>query len=130
VFLVGGRFAGFALVDNQVCVPENAFRMGPFFVMKRCRRRGFGSRAAASSFEAFRGRWEGGQAPKNLAALAFWRTLIGASCAGAYTEYVLDPAYLAAAVACMYMAISVLRPSSLSTIVWSNAIGSVDVAPP
>jgi predicted acetyltransferase len=76
-FLVDGNYAGFGLVDPDVSLPENDFWMGQFFVMKRYRRSGVGTKGARFIFEQFRGKWEVGQMPLNFLAQAFWRRTIG-----------------------------------------------------
>ena len=88
-FLVDGDYAGFGLVDPDVSLPENEFWMGQFFVMKRYRRTGVGTRAARFIFDRFRGRWEVGQMPLNLAAQAFWRRTIAEYTHGHFVEHEL-----------------------------------------
>ena len=77
LFHVDGRHAGFGLVDPDVSLPDNEYWMGQFFVMKRYRRLGVGSRCARHIFDQFRGRWEVGQMPLNYPAQAFWRPRVG-----------------------------------------------------
>jgi predicted acetyltransferase len=91
-FLAAGKYAGFALVDNAVSLPENELWMGQFFVVKKYRRRGLGSVAAKRVFDQVRGRWEVGQMPMNLPAQAFWRRVIGEYSAGNFVEHALDDA--------------------------------------
>ncbi|WP_374347484.1 GNAT family N-acetyltransferase [Chitinimonas sp.] len=76
VFLVDERYAGFALVNNDVCQPGNQWWMAQFFVMRRYRRLGVARQAARTIFDAMPGRWEVGQIPSNLPAQAFWRQTI------------------------------------------------------
>lgn len=78
VFTVAGRYAGVALVDDTVSLPDNELLMAQFFVVKKYRRRGIGGAAARQVFDQVRGRWEVGQMPLNLPAQAFWRRVIGA----------------------------------------------------
>ena len=86
LFHVDGRHAGFGLVDPDVSLPDNEYWMGQFFVMKRYRRLGVGSRCARHIFDQFRGRWEVGQMPLNYPAQAFWRRVIGEYTMGRYVE--------------------------------------------
>lgn len=90
VFLVQGRYAGFALVNDDVCLPQNEHWMAQFFVLRKYRRQGVASAAATSIFESLPGRWEVGQIPANLAAQAFWRTHIAAYTKGAFSEAVMQ----------------------------------------
>jgi predicted acetyltransferase len=92
VFLVDGKYAGFALVDDDVCLPENEFWMAQFCVLRKYRRSGIGAAAAHAIFDLVRGRWEVGQMPRNLAAQKFWRQVIGTYSAGSYTEMELHDA--------------------------------------
>lgn len=86
LFLVDGAYAGFGLVDPDVSLPGNEYWMGQFFVMKRYRRMGLGSRAARFIFDQFRGRWEVGQMPLNRPAQAFWRRTIAEYTQGRFSE--------------------------------------------
>jgi predicted acetyltransferase len=89
VFLAGGHYAGFALVDDDVCLAQNQLWMAQFFVLKKYRRRGYGARAAQHVFDTLRGRWEVGQMAANLPARDFWRQTIGRYTGGGYVEYEL-----------------------------------------
>lgn len=89
LFLVDGHYAGFALVDPDVSLPENEYWMGQFFVMRKYRGQGLGRAAARFVFDRFRGRWEVGQMPLNLPAQAFWRSVIGEYTQGHYVEHEL-----------------------------------------
>ena len=86
VFLVDGKYAGFALVDDSVCLADNERWMSQFFVIRRYRRTGLASIAAKHIFDAVRGKWEVGQVPKNLGAQAFWRKLINDYTDGQFTD--------------------------------------------
>ena len=88
-FVMGGRYAGFALVDNSVSLPENQFWMAQFFVLKKYRRQGVGHVAAQRVFDHFRGRWEVGQMSKNLPAQTFWRRVIADYTGGRFVEHEL-----------------------------------------
>lgn len=76
-------------MDPDVSLPDNDFGMGQFFVMKRYRRLGVGTRAARFIFDQFRGRWEVGQMPLNFAAQAFWRRTIAEYTQGRFFEHEL-----------------------------------------
>jgi len=89
LFLVDGDYAGFGLVDPDVSLPENEFWMGQFFVMKRYRRTGVGTKGARFIFDRFRGKWEVGQMPLNDPARAFWRRTIGEYTNGNFVEHEL-----------------------------------------
>jgi predicted acetyltransferase len=84
----GGRLAGFAIVDtrSRLSGEEGVFDMAEFFVARTVRRRGVGSAAARALFDRFGGRWEVRQTPRNAAALAFWRRVIGEYTGGAFNE--------------------------------------------
>jgi predicted acetyltransferase len=92
IFLVAGKLAGFALVDDSVSLPENQLWMNQFFILRKYRRQGFGRVAATRVFESMPGRWEIGQMRGNHAATSFWREVIGSYCAGRFTEHDLDDA--------------------------------------
>jgi predicted acetyltransferase len=92
LFFVDGKHAGFGLVDPDVSLPENDFWMGQFFVMKKYRRCGVGTLGARFIFDQFRGMWEVGQMPGNLAARAFWRRTIAEYTQGRFVEHELHDA--------------------------------------
>lgn len=84
----GGRLAGFAVVDGvSRLTGERASDMSQFFVLKRARRGGVGTRAAHAVFDAFPGPWEVRQAPENAPAIAFWRRAIDAYTRGRFRDY-------------------------------------------
>jgi predicted acetyltransferase len=73
----GGHLAGFAIIDSQSRLSgERLWDVNQFFVLRRYRRSGVGSRAAVRLFDAFRGRWEVREAAANKAAQSFWRKVI------------------------------------------------------
>jgi predicted acetyltransferase len=78
IFTVNEEYAGCALVDKSVRLPENDWWMSQFFVMKKYRGHGVGWLAANHIFDTVRGRWEVGQMPGNKSALDFWTKVIGA----------------------------------------------------
>lgn len=77
-----GAFAGFALVRRV----RDEWQMAEFFVMRRFRREGIGSLAAAAMFRRFPGRWSVHQLPTNLPAQAFWTGVIRAVAGGQFEE--------------------------------------------
>ena len=91
IIRAGDRPAGFALVAEAPfphMTPGRDYRMCEFFVLNRHRRRGVGRRAAHALFDRFRGLWEVTELPANLAAVSFWRRVIGEHTGGAYVEAV------------------------------------------
>lgn len=86
VFLVGGRYAGFALVNNDVLMPDNELWLAQFCVLRRYRRQGVASAAARQVFDRLPARWEVGELPNNLPAQAFWRRMIADYSGGQYTD--------------------------------------------
>lgn len=83
---VAGRYAGFALVDDQSKVAAGRRWMDQYFVLKKYRRQGLGAALARHVFDALPGAWEVGQMPANTAAQAFWRRVIAAATQGRYSE--------------------------------------------
>jgi predicted acetyltransferase len=86
VATVGGRYAGFALVDGAVKLAAAGRWMDQFFVLKKYRRAGLGSALALRVFAELPGYWEVGQMPANLGAQAFWRRLLAVHMAGRHVE--------------------------------------------
>jgi predicted acetyltransferase len=76
-----GRLAGFALVRDRADFAGAGVReIAEFFVLRRYRRRGVGTRAARALFARFPGRWELAVLVWNVGAQKFWREL-AARCA-------------------------------------------------
>jgi predicted acetyltransferase len=89
VAVVGGHYAGFALVDGAVKVGSSGLWMDQFFIMKKYRRHGLGGRVAEEVFRNLPGLWEVGQMFDNVGAQGFWRRVIGEYTQGHYTEHTL-----------------------------------------
>jgi predicted acetyltransferase len=90
---VDGNWAGFALVDEYSHFPANTEptrAIAEFFVMRKYRRRGLGTRMARELFIRFPGRWEIAEMRQNLDAQAFWRRVIGEFTGGRFEEHQLD----------------------------------------
>ena len=88
LFRVGGRLAGFAIVDrgSRLTGDPGVWDVGEFFVLRRYRRRGVGERAARALFGRFPGPWEVRQLAANAGATAFWRAVIGRYTGGRFEE--------------------------------------------
>lgn len=88
----GAHLAGFAFVhaESRLSGERGIWDMAQFFVLRRHRRTGVGTRAARALFELHRGRWEVREERGNDAATAFWRKAIGACTDGEFTEELLD----------------------------------------
>lgn len=75
---VDGKLAGFALLNQAGHVGRPVDRnMAEFFVVRKHRRAGLGRMAAHQIFTRYPGQWEVAVARRNVAALAFWRRVIG-----------------------------------------------------
>jgi predicted acetyltransferase len=86
------RLAGFALVGrgSRLSDDRDVWDMAEFFVLRRYRRARVGTSAAHEIFAAHEGLWEVRERAANGAAIAFWRTTIGAYTAGRFTEELRD----------------------------------------
>ena len=75
---VDGKLAGFALVraleSSELGV---LYSMSEFFIVRKFRRQGIGSRVAKLLFDMFPGRWEVSQEAGNKDAQEFWKRVIG-----------------------------------------------------
>ena len=91
---VAGHLAGFAIVQqgSRLTGDPGTWDMAEFFIVRRHRRTGVGSRAAHWLFAAHRGRWEVRQRPENVAATAFWRRIIASFAGGQLDEVLMDDA--------------------------------------
>jgi predicted acetyltransferase len=79
---VGGHWAGFAVVDDEVIDRSSQHNMGYFFVARRYRGLGIGLQLAATILREHPGRWEIYHLQGNQAARRFWPRAI-ASITGA-----------------------------------------------
>jgi predicted acetyltransferase len=87
VMRVRGRLAGFVLVrDRAQFAGAQAREISEFFVVRKYRRRGVGTRAALDVFGRFPGPWELAELSWNVAAQRFWRRIIRRIAVGGYTE--------------------------------------------
>ena len=86
---VGGRVAGFCLIDRYALVPGTDWNMSQFFVLGPWTGRGVGRRAATAAFDGHAGRWQVMQIPENTAAVIFWRRIIDGYTGGAFEERVI-----------------------------------------
>ena len=87
VLRTGGELAGFALVrDRAQFAGVSAREISEFFVLRKYRRRGVGTRAARALFARFPGRWEVAELAWNIAAQRFWRRVIRRCARGAVVE--------------------------------------------
>jgi predicted acetyltransferase len=93
VILRDGRRVGFALVCRKPSpwvTPGCDYRMAEFFVLRRERRSGIGTRAAHAVFDAHPGRWEVSELARNERAIRFWRRVIGERTNDRYDESAED----------------------------------------
>lgn len=75
---VAGKLAGFALVKLNKREDGTQYTfMAEFFVMRKYRGKGIGQAVAFHLFDLHPGEWEVAEVPKNVAAQAFWRKIIG-----------------------------------------------------
>jgi len=89
LIVVDGRRVGFALVNRAPSphvAPTRDCRMSEFFVLRRERRTGIGTRAAHAILERHPGRWEVSELVRNEAAIRFWRRVIGEHTGGRFEE--------------------------------------------
>ncbi len=86
VALEGTQFVGFALVAPALVTRKKGSWMDQFFILKKFRRRGAGRALAAHVFQSHPGPWEVGQMFENIAAQAFWRSVIAAEVPGCFVE--------------------------------------------
>jgi len=86
------RLAGFALVHekSRLSGGNDVWDMAEFFVLRRYRRAGVGTRVAHRIFAEHPGKWEVRERSANTPATAFWRRAISAFTNGRFTEEVLD----------------------------------------
>jgi predicted acetyltransferase len=78
VIRADGKIAGLVLVRRGSGFDEDpAHSLAEFFVMRKYRRKGVGTRAARLAFEQFPGKWEVSQDPDNPDSILFWHRVVG-----------------------------------------------------
>lgn len=90
---VDGKPAGFALVNlrpAQAAGVGSVWYMNEFFVMRKYRRCGVGTKLAVTVFDGHRGMWEVAQLKSNTPAQEFWRKTIDRYTDGEFREVELD----------------------------------------
>jgi predicted acetyltransferase len=89
---VDGELAGFALVTERRLLEPDApgHELTEFFVLRGWRRQGVGRAAAVQLFMRLPGHWAVGELVRNVAAIAFWRRVIGDLTGGRYREAECD----------------------------------------
>ena len=86
VAIDGTQYLGFALVAPAIVTRTEGLWMEQFFIHKRYRRTGAGLALARHVFASHPGAWEVGEMPENLAAQAFWRSVVAAITDGDFVE--------------------------------------------
>jgi predicted acetyltransferase len=92
-FLVraGGKVVGFVLVIEEEMDDHTPFKfVADFFIIKKYRRQGIGQAAAFQLFDLFPGAWAVSELMRNVAAVAFWRKVIGRYTEGQFEESPLE----------------------------------------
>jgi predicted acetyltransferase len=89
LFRIGRRVVGFAMVGVRPAAwlsPEIDACIAEFYVVPAARRRGVGAEAARRILRRWRGRWEISEVKGNVAAIVFWRKVVGRHTGGLFEE--------------------------------------------
>lgn len=84
---IDGTLGGFALVNTVTFAEESDFNIAEFFILRKYRRKGIGTRVAHHLFDMFPGWWEVRQTTLNVAAQDFWRNVIAAYGSDEFNDY-------------------------------------------
>jgi len=78
IIKAGSHLAGFAFVRKGSAISQEAgtWDMAEFFIVRGCRRRGVGLKAAKDIWTKFPGKWEVRVIDRNEKATAFWRRAV------------------------------------------------------
>lgn len=79
VVKVDGKWAGFALANDETYLPGNTLAIAEFFIVRKYRRHGVGRHLARAILNGMPARWEIRVIAQNPAAASFWQSLIGAA---------------------------------------------------
>ena len=84
-----GKIAGLVLVRRASGFDEDpAHSLAEFFVMRKYRRKGGGTRAALLAFAQFPRKWEVSQDPNNADSILFWQRVVGELTDGNFEQIV------------------------------------------
>jgi predicted acetyltransferase len=83
---VAGKWAGFVLTSDDVCLARSDRAIDEFFVVRKYRRRGVGKQVAIALFDRTPGRWEVRIHARNAPADEFWRNVVTAYTHGEFED--------------------------------------------
>jgi predicted acetyltransferase len=86
VLMLDKVFIGFVFVRRIETQEKSYFSIAEFFIMRKYRRKGFGSSAAKEIFNLHRGEWEVFQMKANKPAQDFWKAIIAEYTNGLFVE--------------------------------------------
>ena len=69
---VDGKLAGFVLVNKDLKLAKEGYCIAEFFILKKYRNKGLGTKAAHLAFNQFKGHWEVSVITINQPATQFW----------------------------------------------------------
>ena len=90
VMKVNNIWAGFVLTNDEVLTEGNTRAIAEFFVVRKYRGQGLGSKAAEKIMTTYPAKWEVRVIEENKAARNFWETLINTSWPGRFELALLD----------------------------------------
>ncbi|NNF36654.1 MAG: GNAT family N-acetyltransferase [Saprospiraceae bacterium] len=70
--IVDGKIAGFVMVNKDLKIAKEGYCIAEFFLLKKYRNKGIGSKAAYLAFNQFKGSWEVSVITINKPATQFW----------------------------------------------------------
>ncbi|WP_223280083.1 GNAT family N-acetyltransferase [Nostoc sp. PA-18-2419] len=90
---VGGKLAGFVLVNQFTYIPDSQYSMAEFFILRKYRQQGIGKLVAYQVFDRFCGKWEIYQINTNTVAQKFWRSVIAEYTTGKFREIAINDSH-------------------------------------
>jgi predicted acetyltransferase len=86
------QLAGFALATrgSPATGDPSHLDVAEFFVLRSCRQRGVGARAAHTLWDRLPGHWVVRAAARNAPAVVFWRRTVGAYAQGKHSERTVE----------------------------------------
>ncbi|CAB3740922.1 hypothetical protein LMG22037_06432 [Paraburkholderia phenoliruptrix] len=89
LILIDAQIAGFVIVDDEVHAAGAQHNIGYFFVARRYRGLGVGTRVVSDLLCKFPGRWQIWHVRENLGAAAFWAKIVPVVSDGKYVVHSL-----------------------------------------
>ena len=85
--LVDGKYAGFIMINQDLKIAKEGNCISEFFILKKYRKKGIGTKSAFYAFDQFPGPWEVSVITSNIPAMKFWQKAIDQYTRGKFESF-------------------------------------------